>query len=43
MRTPFDWWGVTAQGSNPAFGGSLSKADVTALDNPLTSKPVARS
>ena len=36
-RTQFDWWGATAQGSNPATAGSFARAKATALDNPLTS------
>jgi hypothetical protein len=37
MRTPFDWWGAIAQGSNPASAGSLARGAAQQA-NPLTSK-----
>jgi hypothetical protein len=36
MRTKFDWWAATAQGSNPATAGSLARGDAQQA-NPHTS------
>ena len=36
MRTEFDWWGATAQGSNPATAGSFARGAAQQA-NPLTS------